>query len=270
MKDLSKKLDPYTLNAPRTLVGGLAMLTLTLATGRNEGYALVRPEQLFFMLASVGVGGGLGDACYVLSMARIGVSRAFPIANTYPTLTMLFGMLFLGEHVSLLMVVGLVAVLGGILLMSRRSALDVTLSDHHNSRGIALALVASVCWAVSMVLLAPGLRGLDNIMVASIRTPALALFCWGMVATRRTWPKLRALAPREWVVLIVGGLIGWGLGSVLFLTSVSMLGATRAAILTSTSPLFALPLSVTFLKEKVNRLIVSGTALTVVGIILVS
>jgi drug/metabolite transporter (DMT)-like permease len=121
-----------------------------------------------------------------------------------------------------------------------------------------------------MVLLAPGLRGLDNIMVASIRTPALALFCWGMVATRRTWPKLRALAPREWVVLIVGGLIGWGLGSVLFLTSVSMLGATRAAILTSTSPLFALPLSVTFLKEKVNRLIVSGTALTVVGIILVS
>ena len=74
----------------------------------------------------------------------------------------------------------------------------------------------------------------------------------------------------QWVILIVGALIGWVLGSVLFLTTIALCGPTRAAILTSTSPLFALPLSVLFLKERVSRAILAGTALTVVGIIVVS
>jgi drug/metabolite transporter (DMT)-like permease len=49
-----------------------------------------------------------------------------------------------------------------------------------------------------------------------------------------------------------------------------MLGSTRTAIVTSTSPLFALPLSVFLLKERVNRAVWLGTACTVVGVILVS
>ena len=34
LKNLSRKLDPFTLNASRSLVAGLAMLVATLATGR--------------------------------------------------------------------------------------------------------------------------------------------------------------------------------------------------------------------------------------------
>ena len=83
IRDLSRKLDPFTLNAPRALVGGLTMLAVALATGRTQ-YSSVNMEQLFFLLASVGVGGGIGDTFYVRSLTRIGVSRAFPVASTYP------------------------------------------------------------------------------------------------------------------------------------------------------------------------------------------
>jgi drug/metabolite transporter (DMT)-like permease len=271
MRDLARKLDPFTLNAPRTLIGGLAMFLLAATTGRTAGYRDVSLEQLLFLLGSVGIGGGLGDSFYVLSLNRIGVSRAFPIASTYPALTLAFGMLFLHEQISLSVFAGLALVLGGILLISRLPrGMRLASPQQMSASGVTFALLAAVGWAISMILIAPGIAGLDEIMVASFRTPALSLLLWGLVAVRGTAPKLRTLSRRDWVILMAGGLIGWGLGSVLFLLSVSLLGAARAAILTSTSPLFALPLSALFLKEKAPRSVLVGTLLTVAGIIVVS
>ena len=125
-------------------------------------------------------------------------------------------------------------------------------------------------WAISTVLIAPGVEGLDAVLVASIRIPALSLVLWSVTIYRGTAKELLKLNWREWATIVLGGLVGWGLGSVLYVSAVSALGATRSAILTSTSPLFALPLSVAFAQEKINWLTIGGTLVTVVGIILVS
>lgn len=271
LRDLAKKLDPFTLNAPRTLVAGVVMLLVTVATGRSAGYANVTADRLALLLASVMVGGGIGDSCYVVSLARIGVSRAFPIASTYPALTLVFAVLFLHESISVGTVVGLILVLGGILLVGRAPAnANGAVTQTPRQWGVELAMLASLCWAISNVLVAPGIRGLDPIMVASIRTPALSLALFAIAAARGTLHKLLRLSTKEWGVLIVGGLIGWGLGSALYLQTVAMVGAGRAAILTATSPLMVLPLSVLFLRERFTLPVLAGTALTVVGIILVA
>ncbi|MGI5915458.1 MAG: DMT family transporter [Anaerolineae bacterium] len=271
MRDLARKLDPFTLNAPRSLVGGLAALAITLFTGRAEGYQAITPDKLFFMLISMGIGGCIGDSFYTISLGRIGVARAFPVANTYPALTLLLGLAFLQEQFDPRMAAGLVFVIAGVIVISRTRHADTTGTAAPGVQtGIPFALIASVCWAASMILVAPGIDGLDSIMVASIRVPALSLVLWGVVATRKTFPRLRTLSRREWLIIVAGGLIGWGLGSVLFVMAVSMLGPTRAAILTSTSPFFALPLSAIFLREKVGPRVLMGTVLTVAGVILVS
>jgi drug/metabolite transporter (DMT)-like permease len=268
IRDLSRKLDPFTLNAPRAMIGGLTMFLIAVATGRTQ-YTSVKMEQLFFLLASVGVGGGIGDTFYVQSLSRIGVSRAFPVASIYPAITLILGMIFLREQPSLTIVLGLALVVGGILLIGRRKTMDLA-SKAIDSAGLSFALIAALAWALSYTLLGPGMEGLDSIMVASFRTPALALVLFGIVAMRGTFPKLKALTRRDWIILVVGGIVGWGLGSLLFLLSVTLLGPVRAAILTSTSPLFALPMSVIFLKEEVNRMVLVGTAITVLGVILVA
>jgi len=271
LKTLSKKLDPFTLNAPRALAGGLATFLFVLATGRTATYHDVTLEKLFYLLSSIAIGGIAGDSLYILSMARIGVSRAFPISSSYPAFTLVFAMIFLHEHPEWGVVAGLGLITVGILLISNRSSKS---SPEANptpgmASGTALAMAASLCWAVAMILVAPGMEGLDSIGVASFRTPALSLMLWGIVAMRKTFPHLRALSRKEWVIMIVGGMIGWGLGSVLFLWTVTLVGATKAAILTSVSPLFALPMSVVLLGEKINTWVILGTILTVVGIILV-
>ena len=128
----------------------LAVSLLTLATGRTPGYNTLTPERLLFLLGSVWVGGGIGDSFYVLSLARIGVSRAFPIASTYPALTLVFGLTFLREQITAGVGIGLVLVLVGVLLVSRPAATEGEPSPRGlSAAGVIFALVAAVCWATA-------------------------------------------------------------------------------------------------------------------------
>ncbi len=49
-----------------------------------------------------------------------------------------------------------------------------------------------------------------------------------------------------------------------------MVGPSQTAILTSTSPMFALPLSALLLRERLHPRVLAVTALTIWGVILVS
>lgn len=269
IRNLARKLDPFTLNAPRTLAGGVLMMILVLATGRTSLYVSVTPYKLFFLVTSIAISSVIGDALYVTSIARIGVSRTIPIANAYPVLTLVLGLVFLQEKLSWPVGIGLLLVFAGVLLVSRRSE-SQEMDTVQPRSGLPFAVLAAIFWAVGMVMVAPGIQGLDALMATFIRTMALSLMLWLIVLVRRSYRQLKTLTRREWVILIVGGTIGWGLGNLFFVMAVSMLGPTRAAILASTPPLFALPLSIIWLKEKPNLAIVSGTILAVLGIAFVS
>jgi drug/metabolite transporter (DMT)-like permease len=271
MKGLSKKLDPFTLNAPRTLIGGIALLTVAVATGRLSGFGALTRSQIALMVGSMAIGGGLGDSLYVFSMSRIGLSRAYPISAIYPAITLALGVVFLEEQVTALILAGLVLVVGGVLLISRPSLTDeAPAGSRDRSVGIACSLLAAAAWAISMVMLGSAVAGVDAILVTAIRLPALTLIFWVVVGARRTHRRLLTLSGREWGIIAAGGVIGWALGSSLLVVALSLLGPTRAAILTSTSPLMALPLSLAFLNKKLNRFVVAGTVLTVMGVALVS
>ncbi len=269
IRNLARKLDPFTLNAPRTLAGAVLTIGLLLATGRTSGLAAITPDKLFYLVASIIVSSVIGDAFYVASIARIGVSRTIPIANAYPALTLILGLIFLHEQLTWPLVLGLLLVTAGIFLVSRQPSGSEEGSAPKAPR-FPYAAAAAVFWAAGMIMVAPGLQGVDALAASAVRTPALSLVLWLIVLVRRSYRQLAGLTRREWVTLIVGGAIGWGLGNLFFMQAVSILGPTRASILASTPPLFALPLSVLWFKEKPNKAIVGGTILAVLGIALVS
>ena len=271
MRDLARKLDPFTLNAPRSAIGALSLILIAALTRRTAAYVGIQPSQWALLVGSMLVGGFLGDSVYVLSIARIGVSRSFPIASTYPALTLVLALLLYHQPLTWPLVAGMLLAMLGVIAISRgRAPTSEIPTAQAKTSGILFALAASVLWAVSTTMLEPGLRGLDEIAAAAIRLPVLSLALWLVVAARGTWRELTRLDRREWVTLLVGGLIGWGVGSLLFVLTVAHVGSARAAVLTSTSPLFALPLSLLFLSEQSDWRVALGTGLTVVGVILVA
>jgi drug/metabolite transporter (DMT)-like permease len=70
-------------------------------------------------------------------------------------------------------------------------------------------------------------------------------------------------------IIILAGFFGMTMGSLLYTVAVKMIGASIAALLGSTSPLFAVPISILLLKEQFNRRSIVGVLLTVTGVALV-
>jgi drug/metabolite transporter (DMT)-like permease len=178
-----------------------------------------------------------------------------------------FAAIFLGEPLSPRVGAGSVVTLTGLVLIVR-SRDGEQVREERLGVGLAAAFIAAVAWAASLLVLKPAMGTLDPVTAQSVRLPlaALVLFAtpWGWGAPRQV---LGADRSTLWRVALLG-IVTAG-SSVLFVTSVKWADVAVAAVLSSTAPLFALPLGLIFLGERVTRSALAGTALAVTGVALI-
>jgi transporter family protein len=136
-------------------------------------------------------------------------------------------------------------------------------------RGLLLALLVSVIWAVGAVAIKPAAAGVHSVVANSVRQPLAMLMLLGLTLHRGQWAELREVDAKSWRIIIVASLIGTGLGSLVFVMAVQLAGAGRAAVLMATSPLLAIPFSMLLLQERPTRWTLAGTVLTALGIAMV-
>src|SRR5207248_1246894 len=101
------------------------------------------------------VGLVIGDSLYFEALKRIGVARAMPISMGYPVMTSLLAALLLGERLTAMSAVGMLATLVGVYLVAMPAAgVARALSQQPASgywAGVALAAVAAACWSLSAI-----------------------------------------------------------------------------------------------------------------------
>ena len=135
--------------------------------------------------------------------------------------------------------------------------------------GFTLVSVSALLWAISTVWLRDAGEGFNAAAIGFVRLPSAALLLGAVALLQpRTALRRREVSRRSVAVLVVGGLIGSGFGSLLFTFAVLEIGAGKTAVLSSASPLFALPLAALFLRERITIWMAGGTLLAVLGIIL--
>jgi bacterial/archaeal transporter family protein len=273
LRVLSKRLDAYVVNGLRSIVGWVVVVLITLGTGGFADWHLLSWTRLFYLVVPGILGGVFGDALYVYSLKAIGINRAFPISNTYPLFTVLLSALLLGEPITWLMIVGMVLVLLGVYLVARpRNSIDDAPGSLPRAvllKGILFALGTAIIWGSTAVMLVLGLKGINSAMANTVRVPAVALIALMVAARRGNLREVKTLSRNTVLLLIVAGILGWGIGSWLFTTALQMIGASKTTIMGAAAPLFAVPFSMIFLHEKPGRLTLVGTFLTVLGIALV-
>jgi drug/metabolite transporter (DMT)-like permease len=109
------------------------------------------------------------------------------------------------------------------------------------------------------------LREVDAVTAQAVRLPiaGILLFAtpWarGAVGQLRAGdpPALRALAALSGLTVI---------SSVMFVTGLKYAGVAVATVLSSTAPMFAIPLGLVFLRERLGVGPIAGSAVTVAGI----
>lgn len=269
LKSQTDKLDALRINALRGLFATAFVLAIVPVAGRIDQLRSPSLHAVVYLWSSVIIGLVLGDTLYIKGMGIIGASKALPISIIYPIFVLPFSVAVIGESLSLLAIGGVFITVMGLYLITAPQRGSERASETMRKRywwGVFLILAASLCWAMGTMTLRFAMTDLDPILAGAIRMPFMTLVLFVIVylrkSTARTWNHgLKSLTS-----LALAGILGIGVGGLLFMLGVKYAGAIKAAILSATAPLFGVPLSVFILREKITLRIVLGTILCVVGI----
>jgi len=264
VRTVSPPLSSVTVSAVRALLGGGLLLTWVLATGGFRRLAAIGETNFLLLVVSIVVAIAVGDVMFFESARFLGLARAMTVSMVYPLMSAGFAALFLGEPLNVRVGTGSVVTLSGIALIVRARNGE-RVHDDRIGIGIAAALTAAVAWAVSLLVLKPAMGSLDPVTAQAVRLPlaSVVLFAtpWGWGAPRQVQAADRSTL---WRVVLLGAVTA--ASSVLFVTAIKWADVAVAAVLSSTAPLFALPLGLIFLGERISRGALFGTALAVVGV----
>jgi len=275
-KSVSDEIRPLVINALKMWITLPVMLVIVLLPWRATSFMLP-PTATLPLILSIIIGAVVGDLLYLTSQSRIGVSRAFPIAMSYPLFTYLFAFFLLGESVGPVRLLGVVLTIGGVSVIAQQQATPKAegsspsgsaKAKHFDVIGVVFALTAAISWAIGAIILQLALVGVEPadgnlVRVAAGSATLLPLFA---IARARGMPMPTKKAAKR---TLLAGFFGMGIGSLLYVTAVKYTGAALSSVLAATAPLFALPASFAILKESITRAIIAGTIATVVGVWLV-
>ena len=149
MRAESGRVPALALNAFRSGFATIVVWLFLAVVGQIGHLAHVPVSAMGSLFSSVLIGLAVGDSLNIRAMHAIGVSRAMPISSTYPIITALLAVVFLGEEMSLRLGLGIVLVVAGVYLVAfPRSPRGVVrppedVAPVSTRVGIAMALGAS-------------------------------------------------------------------------------------------------------------------------------
>lgn len=277
----TRKLGAIPLNALRSAFAALFLIAAVLATGAMDEVRDMNAATAIAMVGSGVLAMGVGDSLYFASLAIIGAALAVPISiSVYPLLTFLIAAFWLDEEITWRVLLGTTLIVAGVSLLVRggsareRQFLETQPTFAHRRPGwqigLFLIILASVAWAISTTWLRAGSGDLGAVAAAGVRVAATSAALMPVAYYLRKGVLPDGYGWRGLTATAAGGILGIGLGSIAYVFAVQEAGAGKTAILTSTLPLFALPLAVIFLHERINLLVILGTLLCILGIWLVA
>ncbi len=199
----------------------------------------------------------------------LGVAITDPIRATTPLVSAIMAILFLGEQVTLPIIVATLMIIAGITLLSwRGDSMKLTASAVYLWYPIAASALAGATQVVRKV----GMAAVPHPVLAAAVTASSSLLVslvtlWYVEKSQETWKMTRQ---SFWWFLAAGVTISVGMVCIYYALD---LGKVSVVIpISSTGPFFSLILTALFLRdvERVTRQIVISAAMIVGGVVLLT
>jgi len=274
LKLLTDRIDTLSINTMRVWVGSLLLVTIAIVSGKYAAVSDIPLESLVYVIVSGVLAMAIGDTIYIKSLGMLDASIAFTIAQcAFVAMAGLAAVLWLGEPYTWVTVAGAVLVMAGIYLMASGENGGAGRRDFRavGKTGIFVTLLTAAIWTASTMALKIGAQGIDAFVVAAIRifSSALVLTFLVMPRRRRGALQLKQYGPKNLLLVAAAGVLTYGVAAVGYVSAIQMIGAGRTVLLTASAPLFALPFSILFLRERPTRSTIAGIVASVCGVCLV-
>ena len=264
---LGRDVAPISLNFLKGTIA-LFLMVITAFLLLGPGVPSISAMTWVLLGASGIVGITLGDTSYFNALIKLGPRRTLLMSALVPPITATLGWLFLNEELTLVMVAGMCLTLAGVTWVIRERTGDDPDRDIMRA-GILFALGAVLCQAAGNILTKAGSAEITALEISIIRlvfgTVGLGVVVMSLGKLRNTFAILKNAKTRNaiFVATILGTYLGiWLLNAGLKYTPNTGVAAT----LSSTSPLFILPLAALFDGERLTPRAVIGAAIAVAGV----
>lgn len=198
-----KKTDSDIATALRTIVVLLFAWIMVFITGSADTISRIRPGELFFLLLS-GAATGASWMCYFKALSIGNVNKVVPIDKSSTVLTVLLAMILFQETDHLAVKLAGTAMLGaGVILMVEKK----TETEKAGSRVYILYAVGSAVFAALTSILAKiGISSVDSNLGTAVRTIAVLVMAWLIVAVKGKLPELKVLDKKELLFISLSGI----------------------------------------------------------------
>ncbi len=268
---LGVTIDPLRLN----VLKGVVSVSLFILTIRLGGALL--PDLDRTELALIGgsglIGIGLGDTAFFKALNCLGPRRTLLLVTSAAPMTALLATVTLGETLPMQAIVGIAAIAGGIAWVISDRVVDVQ-GKGVWWQGVLWGLVAAGSQAVGVVLSRAALADTEIsplwstvLRIAIGIVPLLLWECLGIVrdkAERQAWRRILT-TPKMIAAILLGSFFGTYLAIWLQQTSIKFAPVGIAQTLTSTSPLFVLPLAA-WAGDRISGRSLWGVAIVLIGV----
>ncbi|OGB93918.1 MAG: hypothetical protein A2Z31_09525 [candidate division NC10 bacterium RBG_16_65_8] len=262
---LSGRLSSAGINAFRALVGGLVVFVGALAAGYGGEIVRMPLWVALTLWASILIGYAGGDTVFFLGMQHLGVTRAHTLSMVHPLMSTVAGIVLFGEVMTAMRAAGILLVVGGVGLIVTGQSEGGAEASRLRRRGMWLVLAAAVAWTVGSVMLKPPLQFVSPVTATAVRSPLVGMALWLTPWARGTWQAVRMTRGREAVALAAICLFS-AVSPILYTVGIKHAGVAIGTVLSTTSPLFTIPLEIAVLGRWPTRRTVLGAMTTVFGI----
>lgn len=218
----------------------------------------------FFVLAGL-IGTVVGRLLRFVAIEKVGASVASALINLTPLFASGLAILFLGERVTLPILLGTVVIALGTVFLSGSSQ-----AAGFRPRHLWLGILSAACFGVVAVLRKLGLGQIGPVLGFAVNvTTALVAFSAFLVASGRH-RDIRARG-RSLACFVAAG-VAENMGVFLNVVALSLGTVSVVTPLTGSAPIFVLVMSFLFLRgvETLTGRIITGTVLIVLGVYLIT
>lgn len=271
----SEEIDVRVMNFLRCIIGFLSFVVVVILVGDLPRLLSLSRYLTILLGLSVFFNVIIGDTIYFLAQTYIGVSRAFPITNLRPIFTISLAYLFLKELITENIVVGALLVMFGVYIVAKPQNNKMKVFDRRKQQiGLVFAFATALCWTFGVLTVRAAFSEaihLNSITANAVRY-GLAIPFLGLMSTGKGSGPIRKIKNYNWrtiQLIVLGTFLTTTFGTYFWGEAIRFIGASKAATIDSTAPLFGTIAALIILEEKVSWKTIFGTVLTIIGIWLV-
>lgn len=261
LKVLVENLPPQTMTAFRIMIAGITAIIIVYFAKSLR--ALSVREWLYTGFGMI-FGVILHHLTLALGLMTTAASTGSLILSLVPLATAVLGVIFLGEQLTKMRVLGFILALAGVFFIQGGSFSGLKLSQ-----GELLLFTSMFAQAISFIFIKKATAMLDSKAVTAIMNLAgsVGLLLIAFITEPDGLSNMTSASLGVYIVLFTSGIVATGIGHMVFNSAIQKIGASKTAIFNNFVPFFGVLFSIIFLNEMIEPAQLIGFVFIVAGVL---